>query len=127
MGTPYKWGGSTPETGFDCSGLMQWAYAKAGIEIPRVTYDQIDQGDAVEMDELRPGDLVFFGKPEPWHVGMALGDGKFLHAPKTGDVVKNTELEGYWESEFAGARRVDESAGAAPAPAAAPAAAAAAP
>ena len=62
MGTPYQWGGSTPQTGFDCSGLMQWAYAQAGVKIPRVTYDQVDIGEAVtSQSDLKPGDLIFFG------------------------------------------------------------------
>ena len=75
LGTDYHWGGSTPETGFDCSGLMQWAYAQAGIKLPRVTYDQIDVGTAVKsQSDLKPGDLIFFGDADaPHHVAMSLG------------------------------------------------------
>jgi NlpC/P60 family len=113
LGTPYLWGGSKPETGFDCSGLMQWAYAKAGIEIPRVTYDQIEAENATEVDrqDLRPGDLVFFADAsgDVHHVGMSLGGDKFLHAPRTGDVVKISSLnDSYYASEFAGGRRFDD-------------------
>jgi hypothetical protein len=110
MGTPYLWGGSSPKTGFDCSGLVQWAYAKAGIRIPRVTYDQIDapNGRPVSLRKLLPGDLVFFknASGDVHHVGMSLGGDKFMHAPHTGDVVKISSLkESYYAREFAGGRR----------------------
>jgi cell wall-associated NlpC family hydrolase len=115
MGTPYHWGGSTPQTGFDCSGLMQWAYAQAGVKLPRVTYDQIHVGTAVAESDLKPGDLIFFGDPgAPHHVAMSLGGDKFIHAPQTGENVKVSSLnEPYFKSQFAGARRVDMSAPAA--------------
>ena len=130
-GTAYKWGGSTPQTGFDCSGLVQWAYAKAGVQIPRVTDAQFAAGNGtkVERGELKPGDLVFFGQPgNIYHVGISMGGDKFLHAPKTGDVVKVASLkESYFSQSFAGGRRFDEATGAAaPAAPAAPVAAAAA-
>ena len=111
-GTAYKWGGSTPQTGFDCSGLVQWAYAKAGIQIPRVTDAQFAAGNGtpVDRDKLLPGDLVFFGKPgNIYHVGISMGGDKFLHAPKTGDVVKVASLnDSYFSQNFAGGRRFDE-------------------
>ena len=85
MGTAYKWGGSTPQTGFDCSGLMQWSYAQSGIQIPRVTYTQIEAPNGTEIADraaLKPGDLVFFAaNGDVHHVGMFLGGDKFLHAP----------------------------------------------
>ena len=126
-GTPYKWGGSTPQTGFDCSGLVQWAYAQAGVQIPRVTDAQIaaTNGTAVRRSELLPGDLVFFRDASGYvhHVGISMGGDKFLHAPHTGDVVKVSSLdEPYYAQQFTGGRRFD-AAGAA-APAAVPAAAA---
>ena len=97
LGTPYRWGGSTPKTGFDCSGLVQWAYAKAGIRIPRVTDQQIlaANGTKVSRNHLLPGDLVFFRDPTGYvhHVGISLGGDKFLHAPHTGDVVKISSLK----------------------------------
>ena len=110
MGTPYKWGGSTPQTGFDCSGLVQWAYAQAGIKIPRVTDQQIlaTNGTAVKRSELLPGDLVFFRDASGYvhHVGMSLGGDKFVHAPHTGDVVKITSItSGYYGSAFRGGVR----------------------
>jgi cell wall-associated NlpC family hydrolase len=112
VGTPYKWGGSAPNTGFDCSGLVQWAYAKAGIRIPRVTDQQIlaSNGTAIGRRELLPGDLVFFRDSTGYvhHVGISLGSDKFLHAPHTGDVVKVSSLkESYYSHEFAGGRRFD--------------------
>ena len=110
MGTPYHWGGSTPETGFDCSGLVQWAYAQAGVKIPRVTDQQIaaGNGNPVRRGELLPGDLVFFRDPSGYvhHVGMSLGGDRFIHAPRTGDVVKEANLnETYYRQQFAGGRR----------------------
>jgi hypothetical protein len=111
-GTDYVWGGSSPQTGFDCSGLVQWAYAKQGIEIPRVTDQQIlaKNGDNVDRKDLVPGDLVFFRDPSGYvhHVGISMGGDKFLHAPHTGDVVKESSLdEPYYAQQFAGGRRFD--------------------
>src|SRR4051794_18202231 len=128
-GTAYRWGGSTPQTGFDCSGLVQWAYAKAGIQLPRVTDAQFTAGNGspVDRSHLRPGDLVFFGRPgNIYHVGISMGGDNFLHAPKTGDVVKAPSLrDSYFAQNFAGGRRCDH--GAAVAAAVAPAADGAAP
>ena len=112
-GTDYLWGGSSPETGFDCSGLVQWAYAKQGVEIPRVTDQQIlaGNGTAVDRKELLPGDLVFFRDPSGYvhHVGISMGADKFLHAPRTGDVVKESSLdESYYAQQFTGGRRFDD-------------------
>jgi cell wall-associated NlpC family hydrolase len=120
LGTPYQWGGSTPQTHFDCSGLVQWSYAQAGIQIPRVTDQQILAANATPVDRkhLLPGDLVFFRDPSGYvhHVGMSLGGDKFIHAPHTGDVVKISSLdEPYYAQQFTGGRRFDP-AGAAPLP-----------
>jgi hypothetical protein len=117
LGTPYHWGGSTPQTGFDCSGLMQWAYAKAGIQIPRTSEMQIlaRNGTPVSRDQLRPGDLVFFrnSSGDVHHVGMSLGGDRFIQAPQTGDVVKISSLkEPYFAQQYTGARRFDMSGGA---------------
>jgi cell wall-associated NlpC family hydrolase len=116
LDTPYQWGGSTPQTGFDCSGLMQWAYAKAGIHIPRTSEMQILAGNAtpVARKDLQPGDLVFFrdSSGDVHHVGMSLGGDRFLHAPHTGDVVKISSLkESYYAEQYTGARRFDTSGG----------------
>jgi cell wall-associated NlpC family hydrolase len=113
IGTPYLWGGSKPSTGFDCSGLMQWAYHQAGISIGRVTTQQIHDGVAVDRQHLQAGDMVFFQDSSGYvhHVGMYIGDDKFIHAPHTGDVVKISSLdEPYYAHQFAGGRRMDTSA-----------------
>jgi len=89
---------------------VQWAYAKAGISIPRVTYDQIDVGQRVSRSDLLPGDLVFFrnSSGDVHHVGMYIGGNRFIHSPHTGDVVKVSSLnDSYYAREFAGGRRVD--------------------
>lgn len=104
LGTNYVWGGETPD-GFDCSGLVQYVCAENGISVPRTTYEQINSGTAVSKESLQPGDLVFFGSSSsPHHVGIYVGNGQYLHAPKTGDVVKISDLGA--RSDFAGARRV---------------------
>jgi cell wall-associated NlpC family hydrolase len=107
LGTPYRWGGESPATGFDCSGLMQYAYKQLGVDIPRVSQDQFRSGQQVPRESLQPGDLVFFSKAgDVHHVGMYVGDGKFLHAPRTGDVVKISSLsEPHYAAEYCGARR----------------------
>ena len=99
LGSPYVFGGTTPPTkvgsewrggGFDCSALMQYAYDQADVKIGRTTYDQINNGKAVgSISQAKPGDLLLFGtRSDPHHVGMYLGNDKYIHAPKTGDVVK---------------------------------------
>jgi hypothetical protein len=112
IGVNYRWGGESPSTGFDCSGLVQWAYAKAGIHIPRVTDEQFaaSNGKPVGRDDLLPGDLVFFRDSTGYvhHVGMSLGDDRFVGAPHTGAKVRIDSLkDAYWAKEYAGARRFD--------------------
>jgi cell wall-associated NlpC family hydrolase len=103
LGTPYVWGGTKPG-GFDCSGLLQYVYAKMGIKIPRVTYDQVKAGHGVPKGKLRPGDAVFFGtRGNVHHVGMYIGGGKFIEAPFTGARVRISLLKG--RSDFVAARR----------------------
>ncbi|MDF3288552.1 C40 family peptidase [Streptomyces silvisoli] len=86
IGAPYQWGGTGPST-FDCSGLTSWAYAQAGVSIPRTTWDQANIGPHLSMDQLQPGDLVlFFG--DLHHVGLYAGNGMVLHAPHTGASVR---------------------------------------
>ncbi|HEY3708996.1 MAG TPA: NlpC/P60 family protein [Amycolatopsis sp.] len=100
LGSPYVWGATGPSQ-FDCSGLMQWAYKQAGITLPRSSREQSTFGTAVSRSQLQPGDLVFYYSPVS-HVGMYLGDGKMVHAPTSGDVVKISPLQ----SQYVGARRV---------------------
>ncbi|EHR49757.1 cell wall-associated hydrolase, invasion-associated protein [Saccharomonospora marina XMU15] len=99
-GSPYVWGATGPDS-FDCSGLTQWAYAQAGISIPRTSSSQSTYGTPVSRSQLQPGDLVFYYSPVS-HVGIYLGDGMMVHAPTSGDVVKVSPLQ----DEYSGARRV---------------------
>ncbi|MHB9924568.1 hypothetical protein CF091_13870 [Clostridium botulinum] len=104
LGRPYKWGGSTPNENFDCSGLVQYVYKQVGVKLNRTTYDQVKQGTPVAKNQLQVGDAVFFGSPsEPHHVGIYMGNGKYIHSPKTGDVVKISNLNS--RSDYATARR----------------------
>ncbi|MCM0650666.1 NlpC/P60 family protein [Clostridium swellfunianum] len=103
LGTPYKWGGTTP-AGFDCSGFTQYVYRHFGINLGRTTYNQINDGYSVSRDELQPGDLVFYGKGgSPSHMGIYVGNGMYIHAPRTGDVVK---ISSYSRPDYITARRV---------------------
>ncbi|GCD10449.1 phage tail tape measure protein [Clostridium tagluense] len=104
LGTPYVWGGTNQE-GFDCSGLVQFVYKKLGKDISRTTTTQINEGSKIAKKDLQVGDTVFFGNPsEPHHEGIYVGSGQYLHAPRTGDVVKISDLNS--RSDFAGARRM---------------------
>lgn len=103
MGTPYVWGGTSPQPGFDCSGFVQYVYAHFGVSLSRTTYTQVNEGYAVSRGDLQPGDLVFFGPASsPYHVGIYVGGGKYIHAPETGDVIKISTLG----SSFSTARRI---------------------
>lgn len=88
---PYVWGGTTP-SGFDFSGLVQYVYKHFGIDIPRTTYEQVKVGQTIPLEQLQPGDLLFFGGSEIHHVGMYVGEGQYIHAPRTGDVIKISSL-----------------------------------
>jgi cell wall-associated NlpC family hydrolase len=103
LGTPYVWGGASPG-GFDCSGLVMYAYAQVGVSLPHSSYAQYGMGVPVSMSELQPGDLVFFYGLG--HVGIYIGGGSFIHAPHTGDVVKISSISGSYASSFVGARRI---------------------
>jgi cell wall-associated NlpC family hydrolase len=104
LGQPYVWGGSAPG-GFDCSGLVMWAYAQQGVSLPHSSYAQYGYGVAVSRDQLQPGDLVFFDGLG--HVGIYIGGDQFVHAPHTGDVVKISSLDESWyAATFVGARRI---------------------
>jgi len=112
LGTPYRWGGTSPDSGFDCSGLVGYVFRTAlGIELPRVSRDMAAKADAelIESREnLRQGDLVFFGhKGRVNHVGIYVGEGQFLHSPSEGkDVRVDSLVAGYWSNRFMQARRL---------------------
>jgi cell wall-associated NlpC family hydrolase len=105
LGVPYEWGGTSPRTGFDCSGFVQFVYRHLGIDLPRTTYSQFDTGRRVSRAGLEPGDLVFFDGVG--HVGLYVGGGRFIHAPHSGTTVQISSLGDAWYgSRFDGARRL---------------------
>ncbi len=109
LGTPYCYGKASPDEGFDCSGFTQYVFAHFGYSLNRSSAAQIKNGYAISYDELLPGDLVFFSRAgyAVGHVGLYIGDGKFIHAPHTGDYVKISEMsESYYTNRYVGARRV---------------------
>ncbi len=103
LGVPYVWGGATP-SGFDCSGLTLYVYAKMGVSLPHYTGAQWNMGVAVSRSDLQPGDLVFFNGLG--HMGIYIGGNQMIHAPHTGDVVKITALTGWYDQTYVGARRI---------------------
>jgi cell wall-associated NlpC family hydrolase len=114
LGVPYKRGGSTAETGFDCSGFVRHMYETSiGRLLPRRAEEQAVVTDKIDRSELNPGDLVFFNTMRRTfsHVGIYLGDGKFIHAPSVGKAVRVDDLRAaYWTKRFTGARRVQDTA-----------------
>ena len=110
VGVPYRWGGNTPESGFDCSGLVQYVVARAAsVKLPRTTADMSRYGESVRPEEIAAGDLVFFntdGQPHS-HVGIYVGKLRFVDAPSSGGTVRLDSLNNpYWASHFDGIRRV---------------------
>jgi cell wall-associated NlpC family hydrolase len=108
VGIPYQWGGNTVVEGMDCSGFVRAVYNLCGVNIPRTSAEQFRTGDAIGRDELQDGDLVFFGAGADHinHVGIYVGNGRFVHAPRRGDDIKVSSLEeSYFVKKFVGARR----------------------
>ncbi|HKD94254.1 MAG TPA: C40 family peptidase [Gaiellaceae bacterium] len=101
LGVRYSWGGSSPRTGFDCSGLVRYVYRRFGISLPHSTWGDLSHGHRVARRSLRPGDLVFFYGAS--HVGIYVGNGRFIDAPHTGARVRISTMGAY--SGYYGARR----------------------
>jgi cell wall-associated NlpC family hydrolase len=102
LGTPYAWGGTSPRTGFDCSGFVRYVYSHFGITLPHSSFADLWRGRAVTRRDLKPGDLVFFDGAG--HVGIYVGGDRFIDAPHTGAVVRISTLN--WYGGYYGARRV---------------------
>ena len=102
LGTPYKWGGNNPQRGFDCSGLMSYVHKNAGLKIPRTAAKQRDNSRTVSYNQLQPGDMLFFKiNSKTNHVGMYIGERKFIHAPSSGKTVTVASMDSsYWYKRF---------------------------
>lgn len=101
LGAPYQWGAAGPDA-FDCSGFTMWVYAQVGVSLPHSSRAQYECGERVSRANLRPGDLVFFGRSRIHHVGIYIGGNRYVHAPHTGDVVRISSLD---RADYAGACR----------------------
>jgi cell wall-associated NlpC family hydrolase len=112
LGIRYKRGGSTPENGLDCSGFVRYVFKDAvGAELPRTSHEISKVGENIQTKDLQPGDLVFYNTLRRGfsHVGIYLGDNKFIHAPSAGGQIRIESMEiGYWKKRFNGARRINE-------------------
>ncbi len=107
IGTPYRYGGKTPQSGFDCSGFVAHVYQKAGITLSGNATDMATQGKTISQSALRPGDLVFFNTSQRpiSHVGIYVGDGQFIHAPSTGSAIRISNMRNtYFARHFVMAR-----------------------
>jgi cell wall-associated NlpC family hydrolase len=109
-GTPFVYGGASPATGFDDTGLVQYAFGQVGVTLPRVAYQQVEAGTAVALADLRRGDLVFFSTDMSGianHAGIFEGNGMFLHGPHTGDVIKSASInDPFYMHTFLAGRRI---------------------
>ncbi len=112
IGMPYVWGGASPETSFDCSGLVQWVYRQAGVSLPRTAQQQYNWTQRISRDDLGPGDTVYFQiccqPPDTvTHVGIYIGNGRMIHSPTPGQVVREESITTpYWQAHWAGGGRV---------------------
>jgi len=108
VGIPYRWGGNTVVDGMDCSGFVRAVFNLCGVNIPRTSGEQFQTGQGIDKSDLREGDLVFFGDSASRinHVGIYVGDGRFVHAPRRGDDIKVSRVdEAYFDKRFVGGRR----------------------
>jgi cell wall-associated NlpC family hydrolase len=112
LGTHYKYGGTSPENGMDCSGLVRYVFKEAwGADLPRTAAEISHTGQHVDPQDLKPGDLVFFNTMRRGfsHVGIYMGDNKFIHSPSSGGKVRIESMDlAYWKHRFNGARRMDD-------------------
>lgn len=109
LGIPYLYGGQTPDTGFDCSGLVVYSYTHAGVSLPRTAYGQFKVSQPISKENLKIGDLLFFrvSRTRISHVGIYLGNNRFIHAPSTGKLVSIARLDDpYWQKRFIRAGRI---------------------
>jgi cell wall-associated NlpC family hydrolase len=107
-GRRYRWGGTMPSSGFDCSGFTQWTFQQHGIGLPRTAQEQFHTGISVRRHELRAGDLVFYkiNRRGRWHVGIYMDDGTFVHSPRRGRNISEANMDdAYWAKRYVGARR----------------------
>lgn len=104
LGVPYRYGGTSPRTGFDCSGLVRYVYGHFGISLAHSSFADYWRGRRVARGALKPGDLVFFDGAG--HVGIYVGHGRFIHAPHSGTVVRISTMSGWYGARFVGARRI---------------------
>jgi len=108
--TPYRYGGNSANSGFDCSGFVGHVYRQTlGVSLPRTSREISRVGTPISRSDLRPGDLVFYNtlRASFSHVGIYIGDGKFVHSPKSGDHVRVEQMQmRYWQARFDGARRI---------------------
>lgn len=112
IGRPYVWGGASPATSFDCSGLVQWTYGQLGLKLPRTAQQQFNATARVSRSDLQPGDLLFFANTYPsfepiTHVGIYIGDGQMINAPTVGAYIREeAAFSGFWGAHYASAGRV---------------------
>ncbi len=104
LGVPYRYGGASPSSGFDCSGFVRYVYAHFGISLPHSSFADLLRGRRVGRRQIRPGDLVFFDGAG--HVGIYVGHDRFIHAPHTGTVVRIETMSGWYGARYTGARRL---------------------
>ncbi len=109
LGKDYRSGGTSPKTGFDCSGLIQWAYKVNGVKVPRVTSQQAKAGKKVRITYAKPGDIVVFRSKQArtgLHTGIYVGDNKFIHSPRTGAQIRIESINSYWKPRLRSVRRI---------------------